>query len=146
MVNLVPLMFLLVLLFVQEVCPFCFSSQYSMLCLLFGLMWSWWWIEAIIATSLHLCLSVVFDGVISCLLLVSPISLKWAYGLCWLSQFLLIYFCRRYPGLSAILLTLIYCFRFFRSFANKVELTKADLQGREGFCFLASLTKSYLLM
>lgn len=37
--------------------------------------------------------------------------------------------------LSAVLLTSGLLFRFFRFFANKVELTKADLQGREGFCF-----------
>lgn len=36
--------------------------------------------------------------------------------------------------LTRLELTSGYCFRFFCSFANKVALTKADLQGREGSC------------
>lgn len=44
-----------------------------------------------------------------------------------------------YPGLLYLLLTSGYCFRFFCSFANKVALTKADLQGREGSCSLITL-------
>ena len=38
------------------------------------------------------------------------------------------------PGWLCLLLTSGYCFRLFCSFANKVALTKADLQGREGSC------------
>lgn len=39
-----------------------------------------------------------------------------------------------YPGLLYFLLTSGYCFHLSCSFANKVALTKADLQGREGSC------------
>lgn len=39
-----------------------------------------------------------------------------------------------YPGLLYLSLTSGYCFHLFCSFANKVALTKADLQGREGSC------------
>lgn len=50
---------------------------------------------------------------------------------CWLCR-LRFRFCNVNPGLFYLLLTSGYCFRFFCSFANKVALTKADLQGREG--------------
>lgn len=38
------------------------------------------------------------------------------------------------PWFTVSLLTTGYCSRLFCSFANKVALTKADLQGREGSC------------
>lgn len=50
---------------------------------------------------------------------------------CWLCQ-LYFHFCN--VALVYLLLTSGYCFRLFCSFANKVALTKADLQGREGSC------------
>lgn len=71
---------------------------------------------------------------LSVLSLEKPVEhLKCLSEWCWLCR-LCVHFCDVTPRLLHLLLTSGYCFRLFCSFANKVALTKADLQGREGSC------------